>query len=93
MWGPAVGGSPVPAGVLHHNVVVLVDATHRTGGGEGLKHAVRPATVAVLEGLDDLQVQVDVDQVPDLKTPWVPVAVLLAWEPRRKPLRPDIPAR
>ena len=82
VWGPAVRGSPVPAGVLHHDVVVLVDAAHRAGGGEGLEHPVRPAPVPVLEGLDDLQVQVDVDQVPDLKTPWVPVAILLAWGPR-----------
>ena len=82
--GPRRGGAPpppvpVPGGVLHRDVGVLVDAAHSAGGGEGLEHAVGPAPVAVLQGLDDLQVQVDVDQVPDLQPPGVPVPVLLAW--------------
>lgn len=59
--------------------MVLIDAAHRAGGGEGLEHAVCPAPVAMLEGLDDLQVQVNVDQVSNLKTPGVPVTILLTW--------------
>lgn len=46
--------SPVPTGVLNHNVMVLIDATYCAGGGEGLEHAVSPPPVAVLEGLDNL---------------------------------------
>lgn len=70
---------PVAAGILDDDVVVLVDAAHRARGGERLEHAVRPAAVAVLQGLDDLQVQVDVHQVSDLQAAGVPVPVLLTW--------------
>lgn len=46
--------SPVPTGVLNHNVVIFIDATDCSSGGEGLEHSVSPPTVAMLEGLDDL---------------------------------------
>lgn len=54
MWACPPTDSPVPAGVLNHNVVILIDAAYCAGGGEGLEHAVGPPTVAVLEGLDNL---------------------------------------
>lgn len=46
--------SPVPTGVLNHNVMVFIDATYCASGGEGLEHAVSPPPVAMLEGLDNL---------------------------------------
>lgn len=64
--------------------MVLVDAAHRPRGGERLEHAVRPASVAVLQRLDDLQVQVDVHQVSDLQAAGVPVPVLLTWRKHRR---------
>lgn len=73
------GDSPIPTGVLDHNVVVFVDPTDGAGGGERLKHAVGPASVPVLQGLHDLQVKVDVDQVSDLQTPRIPTAILLTY--------------
>lgn len=48
--------SPVPTGVLNDNIVVFIDATYGAGGGERLKHAVGPPAVAVLEGLNNLEV-------------------------------------
>lgn len=68
---------PVAAGILDDDVVVLVDAAHRARSGERLKHAVCPSSVAMLQRLDDLQVQVDVDQVSDLQPSGVPVPILL----------------
>ena len=52
--------SPVSAGVGDDDVVVLVDADDGAGRAETLEHAVRPAAVAVLQRLHDVQVQVDV---------------------------------
>lgn len=71
---------PVPTGVLNHNVMVLIDATHCACGGEGLEHAVSPPPVAVLEGLNNLKIQINVDQVAYLKTTRISVAILLTWE-------------
>lgn len=68
---------PVSTRVLHHNVMVFVNAAHGACGGEGLEHAVSPSTVTVLKRLHYFQVQVNVDQVPNLKTTWVSVAILL----------------
>lgn len=60
--------------------MIFVDAAHGAGGGERLKHAVGPPAVAMLEGLNDLQVQVDVDQVSNLEPAGISVAILLTWE-------------
>lgn len=79
-WACLSNDSPVPTGVLNHNVVILVDATHCAGGGEGLKHAVSPSSVSMLEGLYDLKIQIDVDQVPNLKATRISVAILLTWD-------------
>lgn len=43
--------------------MVFVNPADGAGGGERLKHAVSPASVTVLQGLHNLQVQVDVHQV------------------------------
>lgn len=75
--------TPVAAGILDDNVVVLVDAAHGSRGGQRLEHAIRPAAVAMLQRLDDLQVQVDVDQVSDLQAAGVPVPILLTWRKQR----------
>lgn len=47
---------PVPTGILNHYVVIFINATYCARGGEGLKHAVGPPPVAMLEGLDYLEV-------------------------------------
>lgn len=60
--------------------MVLIDAAHCACGGEGLEHAVSPPPMAVLEGLNDLKIQIDVDQVTNLKTARISVAILLTWE-------------
>lgn len=70
--------SPVSTGVLNHNVVILIDATNCASGREGFKHAIRPAAMAVLQGLDNLQVKVNVDQIANLQTSRISVAILLA---------------
>ena len=59
--------------------MVLVNAAHSAGGGERLEHSVSPASVAMLQRLHNLQVQVDVDQVSDLQATRVPVPILLTW--------------
>lgn len=41
--------SPVAAGVLNNNVVILINATYCSSRCESLKHAVSPSTVAMLE--------------------------------------------
>lgn len=41
--------SPVAAGVLDNNVVILINATYCPSRCESLKHAVSPSTVAMLE--------------------------------------------
>lgn len=43
--------------------MVLINATYGACGCEGFEHAVSPPTMAMLEGLDDLQIQVYVYQV------------------------------
>lgn len=48
--------SPVAAGVLYNNVVILVNATYCSSGRKRLKHAVSPSTVAMLERLNNLEV-------------------------------------
>lgn len=72
--------APVPAGVLNHNVVILIDAAHCAGGGERLKHAVSPPSVSVLEGLYNLEIQINVYQVPNLKATRISVAILFTWD-------------
>lgn len=62
--------------------MVFINAAHSACGGECLEHAVGPASVPVLQRLNDLQVQINVDQVSDLQASWVPVAILLTY---RKP--------
>lgn len=76
------GDSPISTGILDHNVVVFVDPADGTGGGERLKHAICPASMTVLQGLHNLQVQVDVYQVSNLQATWIPAAILLTWSER-----------
>lgn len=60
--------------------MIFINATHCAGGGERLKHAIGPSAMAVLERLNNLQVQVYVNQVSNLKTAGISVSVLLPWE-------------
>ena len=41
--------------------MVFVDSHNGAGGAETLEHTVRPATMAMLQRLHDLQFQIDVD--------------------------------
>lgn len=60
--------------------MIFINAAHRAGGGERLKHAIGPPAMTMLERLNNLQVQVYVNQISDLKTTRIPVSVLLPWE-------------
>lgn len=60
--------------------MIFINAAHRAGGSERLKHSIRPAAVTMLERLNDLQVQVYVNQITDLKAAGISVSVLLPWE-------------
>lgn len=44
---------PVATGVLHYNVVIFINATYCASCSEGLKHAISPSAMAMLEGLND----------------------------------------
>lgn len=78
-WTAVAVDSPISTGVLDHDVMVLVDAADGAGGGERLEHAVGPASVPVLQGLHNLQVQVDVNQVANLQPSRIPTAILFTW--------------
>ena len=54
------GSRPVSGRVRDDDVVVFVDADDGSGLSEALEHPVGPATVAVLQMLDDLQIQIHV---------------------------------
>lgn len=59
--------------------MVFINAAHSACGGERFKHAISPASVPMLQRLNDLQVQINVDQVSNLQASWVPVSILLTY--------------
>lgn len=58
----------IAAGIGHNDIVIFVDSNDRSRGAKAFKHAVRPATMAVLQRLYNLQFQIDVDLRTDQTT-------------------------